>query len=101
MELKRRFPGRASRTHLQSRSDRSSFISRQVASDFQTGIPPKATITRNSPHNGSTTERQTRYIVHNLRITLEAAGSSLEQGVPFTLCHTHAQEFHTASQVLQ
>lgn len=77
------------------------FISGQVASDFQTGIPPAATINPNFPHHGSNIERQTRYIANNLRATLEAAGSSLEQCVSFTLYHTHTQELHTASEVLQ
>ena len=77
------------------------FISGQVASDFQTGIPPAATINPNFPHHGSNIERQTRYIANNLRATLEAAGSSLEQCVSFTLYHTHTQELHGASEVLQ
>ncbi len=77
------------------------FISGQVASDFKTGIPPEATINPNFPNHGLNIERQANYIADNLRTTLEAAGSSLEQCVSFTLYHTQPQELHGAAQVLQ
>ena len=77
------------------------FISGQVASDFKTGIPPEATINPNFPNHGLNIERQANYIANNLRTTLEAAGSSLEQCVSFTLYHTDAHELHGAAQVLQ
>ena len=77
------------------------FISGQVASDFKTGIPPEATINPNFPNHGLNIERQANYIADNLRTTLEAAGSSLEQCVSFTLYHTDAHELHGAAQVLQ
>ena len=77
------------------------FISGQVASDFKTGIPPEATINPNFPNHGLNIERQANYIADNLRVTLEAAGSSLEQCVSFTLYHTDAHELHGAAQVLQ
>jgi enamine deaminase RidA (YjgF/YER057c/UK114 family) len=77
------------------------FISGQVASDFQTGIPPAASINPNFPHHGSSIERQARFICNNLRKTLEAAGSSPEQSLFLALFHTDTGELHGASQVLQ
>ena len=77
------------------------FISGQVASDFKTGIPSEAAINPNFPNHGINIEQQANYIANNLRTTLEASGSSLEQCVSFTLYHTDANELHSASQVLQ
>ncbi len=77
------------------------FISGQVASDFKTGIPPEAAINPNFPNHGLNIERQANYIANNLRTSLEASGSSLEQCVSFTLYHTDADELHGAAQVLQ
>ncbi|MCY4385947.1 MAG: RidA family protein [Desulfurellaceae bacterium] len=77
------------------------FISGQLASDFKTGIPPEAAINPNFPNHGLNIERQASYIADNLRLTLEAAGSSLEQCVSLTLYHTDAHELHGAAQVLR
>ena len=77
------------------------FISGQVASDFKTGIPPEAAINPIFPNHGLNIERQANYIANNLRTSLEASGSSLEQCVSFTLFHTDPDELHGAGQVLQ
>ena len=56
------------------------FIAGQMATDFRTGIPPEA---QANPTfwEGSTIRRQTEFILKNLALTLEAAGSSLEHVV--------------------
>ena len=77
------------------------FVSGQVASDFQTGIPPQASLNPNFPHHGSSIERQARFICKNLQSTLKAAGSGLEQSLFLALFHTNPHELHGASQVLQ
>ena len=56
------------------------FVAGQMATDFRTGIPPEA---HANPTfwEGSTIRRQTEFILKNLALTLEAAGSSLEHVV--------------------
>jgi len=76
------------------------FVSGQVASDFKTGIPPEASINPGFPYHGSGIERQTRFICGNLKRTLEAAGSSLDQCLFLALFQTDARELHGASQII-
>src|SRR5882724_11174009 len=57
------------------------FAAGQIASDYQTGVPPEARLHPNFPFYGSEIKKQTRYILENLRRTFAAAGSSLEQVV--------------------
>jgi enamine deaminase RidA (YjgF/YER057c/UK114 family) len=56
------------------------FVAGQMATDFRTGIPAEA---QANPTfwEGSTIRRQTEFILKNLALTLEAAGSSLEHVV--------------------
>jgi enamine deaminase RidA (YjgF/YER057c/UK114 family) len=56
------------------------FVAGQMATDFRTGIPPEA---QANPifWEGSTIRRQTEYILKNLAIVLEAAGSALDHVV--------------------
>lgn len=53
------------------------FVAGQMATDFRTGIPPEA---QASPTfwEGSSIRRQTDFVLKNLAVTLEAAGSSME-----------------------
>ena len=56
------------------------FVAGQVATDFRTGIPPEAGV---NPvfWEGSPIRRQTEYVLKNLALALEAAGSDLEHVV--------------------
>jgi enamine deaminase RidA (YjgF/YER057c/UK114 family) len=53
------------------------FAAGQVANDFVSGVPPEARVDPDFPFYGSNIKLQTRYILENLRRTLEAADSSL------------------------
>ena len=57
------------------------FAAGQLASDFQTGVPPEARRRENFPFYGSDIELQTEYILGNLARTFAAAGSSLDHVV--------------------
>ena len=52
------------------------FAAGQIASDYQTGVPPEARKKDGFPFYGSDIELQTAYILENLKQTFEAAGSS-------------------------
>src|SRR5262249_23859378 len=52
------------------------FVAGQMATDFRTGIPAEAQIT-GVFWEGSSIRRQTEFILKNLKLTLEAAGSSM------------------------
>lgn len=54
------------------------FPAGQIGSDYRTGIPAEAKKHSSFPYYGSDIELQTTYILNNLRMTLEAAGSSFE-----------------------
>jgi len=56
------------------------FVSGQVPSDFRTGLAPEARV---NPQfwEGNAIDKQARYTLQNLAITLEAAGSSMEHVV--------------------
>jgi enamine deaminase RidA (YjgF/YER057c/UK114 family) len=77
------------------------YVSGQVASDFVTGVPPAAKINAEFPHHGSNIERQTDFIAKNLRTTLEAGGSSLENCLFLILYQTDPDELHGTARVLQ
>jgi len=53
------------------------FVAGQMATDFRTGIPPEAQVNPTF-WEGSAIQRQTEFILKNLALTLEAAGSSME-----------------------
>lgn len=56
------------------------FVSGQVPSDFRTGLAPEARVDPNF-WEGNEIDKQARYTLKNLAITLEAAGSSLDHVV--------------------
>lgn len=53
------------------------FVAGQVPSDFRTGLAPEARVDPNF-WEGNPIDKQTRYTLDNIKLTLEAAGSSLE-----------------------
>jgi reactive intermediate/imine deaminase len=57
------------------------FAAGQLASDFQTGVPPEARKRPGFPFYGSDIELQTEFILRHLKNTFEAAGSSLDHVV--------------------
>src|SRR6266436_5497374 len=52
------------------------FVAGQMATDFRTGIPAEAQV-NGIFWEGSSIRRQTEFILKNLKLTLEAAGSSM------------------------
>jgi enamine deaminase RidA (YjgF/YER057c/UK114 family) len=54
------------------------FPAGQIGSDYRTGIPPEAKKHPSFPYYGSDIEMQTAYVLNNLKMTLEAAGSSFD-----------------------
>lgn len=56
------------------------FVSGQVPSDFRTGLAPEARVNPNF-WEGNEIDKQARFTLQNLAITLEAAGSSMEHVV--------------------
>jgi enamine deaminase RidA (YjgF/YER057c/UK114 family) len=70
------------------------FAAGQLASDFKTGVPPEARKQHGFPFYGSDIERQTVYILENLKKTFEAAGSSLDHVVKAQVFLTDLDNFH-------
>jgi reactive intermediate/imine deaminase len=70
------------------------FTAGQLASDFKTGVPPEARKKDGFPFYGSDIERQTAYILENLKKTFEAAGSSLDQVIKAQVFLTDLDDFH-------
>jgi enamine deaminase RidA (YjgF/YER057c/UK114 family) len=70
------------------------FAAGQLASDFETGVPAEARRDPGFPFYGSDIERQTDYVLRNLRRTFEAAGSSLEHVVKAQVFLTDLRDFH-------
>ena len=56
------------------------FVAGQVPSDFVTGLAPEARVDPNF-WEGNPIDKQARYTLENIKLTLEAAGSSLENVV--------------------
>lgn len=53
------------------------FLAGQLASDFETGLAPQVVVPPEYPYYGSAIERQTRFILENIKANLEDAGSDL------------------------
>jgi reactive intermediate/imine deaminase len=70
------------------------FAAGQLASDFTTGVPAEARRHPSFPYYGSDIERQTEYVLKNLRQTFEAAGSSLDHVVKAQVFLTDLDNFH-------
>jgi enamine deaminase RidA (YjgF/YER057c/UK114 family) len=70
------------------------FAAGQLASDFKSGVPAQARTQESFPYYGSDIERQTAYILDNLKQTFEAAGSSLDHVVKAQVFLTDLADFH-------
>ena len=70
------------------------FAAGQLASDFTTGIPAEARRQPSFPYYASDIERQTEYVLGNLKKTFEAAGSSLDHVVKAQVFLTDLRDFH-------
>ena len=55
------------------------FLSNQMATDYQTGIPAEARVDHNFPFHTSAAEKQLKYIAKNVEAICQAAGTSREQ----------------------
>jgi enamine deaminase RidA (YjgF/YER057c/UK114 family) len=75
------------------------FAAGQIASDYKTGVPPQARRHPSFPYYGSDIERQTEYILGNLKQTFEAAGSSLDRVVKAQVFLTDLDNFHGFDKV--
>jgi reactive intermediate/imine deaminase len=75
------------------------FAAGQLASDFKTGVPATAKRGENFPFYGSDIQLQTEFILENLKLTFEAAGSSLDHVVKAQVFLTNLDDFPGFDQV--
>jgi len=75
------------------------FAAGQLASDFKTGVPATARRGENFPFYGSDIQLQTEFILENLKVTFEAAGSSLDHVVKAQVFLTNLGDFPGFDQV--
>src|SRR5204863_98946 len=73
----------------------------QIASDYQTGVPPEARQDPAFPYYGSTIQKQARYILNNLRSVFQAAGCELKDVVKSQVFLTDLNDFFYFDQVWQ
>jgi reactive intermediate/imine deaminase len=71
----------------------------QIASDYKTGVPPEATQDPTFPYYGSTIQKQTRYILENIRAVYQAAGLDLKDTVKSQVFMTDLNDFYYFDQV--
>jgi enamine deaminase RidA (YjgF/YER057c/UK114 family) len=65
----------------------------QIASDYRTGVPPEARRDPAFPYYASDIERQTRYVLTNIRSVYEAAGYDFADTVKAQVFLTHLDDF--------
>jgi reactive intermediate/imine deaminase len=75
------------------------FLAGQLASDFKNGVPKEARKDPNFPFYGSDIKLQARYILGNIKNTLQAAGSSFEQVVKAQVFLTDLNDFAAFDEV--
>ena len=75
------------------------FAAGQIASDYQTGVPPEARKKPNFPYYSSDIKLQTHYVLGNLKKTFEAAGSSFDHVVKAQVFHTDLSNFSAFDEV--
>ena len=75
------------------------FPAGQLASDFVDGIAEEARMPPAFPYYGSAIKRQTRYILNNIKNTLEAAGSSLDHVVKAQVFLVDLNDFYAFDEV--
>ena len=71
----------------------------QIASDYKTGVPPQARQDAAFPYYGSHIQKQTRYVLENLKSVFEAAGCSLKDVVKSQVFLTSLDDFYYFDQV--
>ena len=71
----------------------------QIASDYKTGVAPEARQDSAFPYYGSDIQKQTRYILQNLRSVFEAAGCRLGDVVKSQVFLTDLKDFYYFDQV--
>jgi Putative translation initiation inhibitor, yjgF family len=71
----------------------------QIASDYRTGVASEARVDAGFPYYGSDIQRQTRYILENLRKTFRAAGADLENVIKAQVFLTDLGDFFYFDQV--
>ena len=71
----------------------------QIASDYRTGVAPEARVDSSFPFYGSEIQKQTRYILDNLRATFQAAGCDLSDVVKSQVFLTDLKDFYYFDQV--
>jgi reactive intermediate/imine deaminase len=71
----------------------------QIASDYKIGVPPEARQDPAFPYYGSDIQKQTRYIMENLRSVFQAAGCDLKDTVKSQVFLTDLNDFHYFDQV--
>ena len=71
----------------------------QIASDYQTGVAPEARQDPAFPYYGSDIQKQTRYVLQNLRSVFEAAGCGLKDVVKSQVFLTDLSDFYYFDQI--
>ncbi len=71
----------------------------QIASDYQTGVAPEARQDPAFPYYGSDIQKQTRYVLQNLRSVFEGAGCELKDVVKSQVFLTDLKDFYYFDQV--
>src|SRR5438105_924478 len=71
----------------------------QIASDYKSGVPPEARQDPAFPYYGSDIQKQTRYVLENLRSVFLAAGCDLKDTVKSQVFLTDLDDFHYFDQV--
>jgi reactive intermediate/imine deaminase len=69
------------------------FLAGQLASDFKNGVPAEARKDPNFPYYGSDIKLQARFILNNIKNTLQAAGSSFDHVVKAQVFLTDLNDF--------
>ncbi len=75
------------------------FLAGQLASDFKTGVPKEAKRDPNFPYYASDIKLQTKYVLDNLKILLEEAGSSLDHVVKAQVFLVNLNDFYEFDEV--
>jgi reactive intermediate/imine deaminase len=75
------------------------FAAGQLASDFSSGIAKEAQVDPAFPYYGSIIKQQTRYILKNIKNTLQASGSSLDDVVKAQVFLTDLNDFYAFDEV--
>lgn len=88
----------ANYTHA-ARAGQFLFLAGQIASDYQTGVPPEARRDPEFPAYGSDIERQTRYVLNNLKAVLEAGGCTFDDVVKAQVFMQDWRDFDGLDQV--